>query len=200
MRPLPAPPDSKVAFFVNGRCQGVAFRELYAFRPLRAPSDTHKAQAKKRAREGAREHKKNHFDDGSLDYFPLISLFNGARVRLNPGPDFAFHPPSDIDAVLAGDGADNSTSTSARTWRQLYERYSEFMKQQWSLDRHEEEQARVEATQRAATLKAEAEKKSERERKRTQANAKRRARREATHAATAHAGGPNTVSNTPQPE
>ena len=212
-RPLPTLPNSKVAFFVNGRCQGVAFRELYDYRPLRAPSDARKAQAKKRTREGAREHKENHFDDGSLGYFPLISLFNGARVRLNPGPDFAFPPPSDIDAVLAGDGADNSTSTSARTWRPLCERYSEFMEEQWALDRHEEEQARVEATQRAATLQAEAEKKSERERKRAQANAKKRARREevasasapggagATHATTAHsAAGSHTVSNTPQPE
>ncbi|KAH9063720.1 hypothetical protein EDB83DRAFT_2506475 [Lactarius deliciosus] len=79
MRPLPTLPDSKIAFFVNGRCQGVAFHEL-----------------------GAREHKENHFDDGSLGYFPLVSLFNGARVRLNPGPDFAFPPPSDIDCSSCG--------------------------------------------------------------------------------------------------
>ncbi|KAH9001630.1 hypothetical protein EDB92DRAFT_1932089 [Lactarius akahatsu] len=188
MRPLPTLPDSKIAFFVNGRCQGVAFRELYDYRPLRSPADARKAQAKKRTREGAREHKENHFDDGSLGYFPLVSLFNGARVRLNPGPDFAFPPPSDIDAVLAGDAAG-----AARTWRPLCERYSEFMEEQWALDRIEEEQARVEAAQRAATVQAEAEKKSERERKRAQANAKKRAR--------PHAGaGSHAASNTPQPE
>src|SRR6266851_2993513 len=107
MRTLPTLPDSKIAFFVNGRSQGVAFRDVYDFRPLRVSADARKAaaaQAKRRStREGAREHKENHFDDGSLGYFPFVSLFNGARVRLNPGPDFAFPPPPDIDAVLAGD-------------------------------------------------------------------------------------------------
>jgi COMPASS component BRE2 len=214
MRPLPTLPDSKIAFFVNGRCQGVAFRELYDYRPLRAPVDARKGQAKKRAREGAREHKENHFDDGSLGYFPLVSLFNGARVRLNPGPDFAFSPPSDIDAVLAGDaadiGADEGIPTTARTWRPLCERYGEFMEEQWTLDLLEEEQARVEAAQRTTTVQAEAEKKSERERKRTLANAKKRARREevasasgsgAPHSTMTHAGaGSRAVSNTLQPE
>jgi len=217
MRPLPTLPDSKIAFFVNGRCQGAAFRELYDYRPLRAPADARKSQAKKRAREGAREHKENYFDDGSLGYFPFISLFNGARVCLNPGPDFAFPPPHDIDAVLAGhatDGDNGTRSTTTRTWRPLCERYSEFMEEQWALDLVEEEQARVEAVQRAATMQAEAEKKSERERKRAQANnAKKRARREevASASAPADAGiihttvsqaatASHTVSNTPQPD
>src|SRR6266702_116598 len=211
MRPLPTLPDSKIAFFVNGRCQGIAFRELYDYRPLRTPADARKAQAKKRTREGAREHKENYFDDGSLGYFPLVSLFNGASVRINPGPDFAFPPPSDIDAVLAGDVADGADA--ARTWRPLCERYGEFMEEQWAHDRLEEEQARVEAAQRAVVVQAEAEKKSERERKRAQANAKKRVRREevasastpggagAAHATTAHAGaGSHAASNTPQPE
>ncbi|KAI9511316.1 hypothetical protein F5148DRAFT_1297978 [Russula earlei] len=146
MRPLPTLPDSKIAFFVNGECQGVAFRELYDFRPPRAPADARKAaQAKRRAtREGAREHKENHFDDGSLGYFPFISLFNGARVRLNPGPDFAFPPPPDVEAMLAGDDDDDlppsrddaapptvgappapaPAPAPARTWRPLCERYA----------------------------------------------------------------------------
>ncbi|KAH9967957.1 hypothetical protein BC827DRAFT_1258148 [Russula dissimulans] len=155
MRTLPTLPDSKVAFFVNGECQGAAFRELYDFRPLRAPADARKAaQAKRRAmREGTREHKENHFDDGSLGYFPLISLFNGARVCLNPGPEFAFPPPPDIEAILAGDDPPPSlpphgddtpapTPTPTRAWRPLCERYAEFMEEQWALDKLEEEQAR----------------------------------------------------------
>ena len=198
MRPLPTLPDSKIAFFVNGQCQGVAFRELYDFRPLRAPADARKAQAKRRTtREGAREHKENHFDDGSLGYFPLVSLFNGARVHLNPGPDFAFPPPPDIDAILVTSDNDNdndnnddddkkppaATATSTRrTWRPLCERYAEFMEEQRALDRLEEEQARVEAVQRAVNVQAEAEKKLERERKRAQANAKKRTKREETDA------------------
>jgi COMPASS component BRE2 len=217
LRSLPTLPDSKIAFFINGQCQGTAFRELYDFRPLRAPADARKAQAKRRTREGAREHKENHFDDGSLGYFPLISLFNGARVRLNPGPDFAFPPPPDIEAtLLAEDEAQASPqpvddATVPRTWRPLCERYAEFMEEQWELDQVEEEQARVEAVQRAATAQADADKKLEREHKRAQANAKKRAKREettaggtagagaATSATTAHAD-VHTASCTPQPE
>ncbi len=219
-RQLPTLPGSKIAFFVNGQCQGVAFRELYDFRPLRAPADARKAQAKRRTREGAREHKENHFDDGSLGYFPLISLFNGARVRLNPGPDFAHPPPPDIGAILAGDDPP-LPGASTRTWRPLCERYAEFMEEQWELDKVEEEHARVEAAQRAVNVQTEAEKKIERERKRAQANAKKRAKREEATASTyggattagsaaastghtdtavAH-GGANTAStSTPQPE
>jgi COMPASS component BRE2 len=202
MRTLPTLPESKIAFFVNGQCQGVAFRELYDYRPLRAPADARKAQAKRRTREGAREHKENHFDDGSLGYFPLISLFNGARVRLNPGPDFAFPPPPDIDAVLVGDNdhpplPDANTSNnnaSNRTWRPLCERYAEFMEEQRELDRMEEEHARVEAAQRAVNVKSESEAKIERERKRAQANAKKRAKREEAAAASASTPGPATAS------
>jgi COMPASS component BRE2 len=228
MRPLPTLPESKVAFFVNGQCQGVAFRDLYDFRPLRTPADARKSHAKRRTtREGTREHKENHFDDGSLGYFPLISLFNGARVRLNPGPDFAFSPPPDIDAILASDNNNNDpplhdfeapAASSTRTWRPLCERYAEFMEEQWALDKLEEEHARVEAAHRAVNVQAEAEKKTERERKRAHANAKKRAKRDDTAAAstpgaatattsTGHLtpamayGGANTAStSTPQPE
>ena len=217
-RPLPTLPDSKVAFFINGQSQGVAFRELYDFRPLRTPADARKAQAKRRTREGTREHKENHSDDGSLGYFPLISLFNGARVRLNPGPDFAFPPPADIDAILAGNDSPRSVAdASTRTWRPLCERYAEFMEEQRALDKLEEEHARVEAAQRAVNVHADAEKKIERDRKRAQANAKKRARREEGAASTPGAttagtstghlsatvahGGTNTAStSTPQPE
>ena len=204
MRTLPTLPDSKIAFFVNGQCQGVAFRELYDYRPLRAPADARKAQAKRRhTREGAREHKENHFDDGSLGYFPFISLFNGARVRLNPGPDFAFPPPPDIDAALAGAGDDpplpdasTSSDASNRTWRPLCERYAEFMEEQWELDEVEEEHARVEAAQRAVNVKAGTEEKTERDRKRAQASAKRRAKREEAAAASGAAAGAAAMSST----
>jgi COMPASS component BRE2 len=199
-RTLPTLPDSKIAFFINGQCQGVAFRELYDYRPLRAPADARKAQAKRRAtREGAREHKENHFDDGSLGYFPLISLFNGARVRLNPGPDFAFPPPPDIDAVLVGDDPPlpDASNASNRTWRPLCERYAEFMEEQWELDEIEEVHARVEAAHRAVNVKTEAEEKIERERKRAQARAKKRAKREEAAAAASTTAGPATATAAP---
>ena len=101
MRPVPTlGPESYIAFFVNGECQGIAFQDLYDYLPLRTPPS--KAEQKKRAtKEGIREHKENPFDDGTLGYYPFISLFNGAQVQINPGPDFSFPPPPDIDAVVA---------------------------------------------------------------------------------------------------
>ena len=30
----------------------------------------------------------------------MISLFNNGRVRINPGPDFKYPPPPDVDALL----------------------------------------------------------------------------------------------------
>jgi COMPASS component BRE2 len=89
MRSLPTLPESKVAFFVNGQCQGVAFRELYDFRPLHAPTDERKSQAKRRTtREGTREHKENHFDDGSLGYFPS----SPSSTARQPWPRLYFPP------------------------------------------------------------------------------------------------------------
>ncbi|KAI0050059.1 hypothetical protein FA95DRAFT_1514832 [Auriscalpium vulgare] len=184
-RALPTLPDSNIAFFVNGESQGVAFRDLYDFLPLRAAANARKvAREKSRAREGTRQHKENPFDDGCIGYFPFISLFNGARVRLNPGPDFAFPPPPDVDALLSG-RAKNEDDT--RTWRPLSERYTEFMEEQWALDATEEVDARVEAAQRDELQRAEDAKKEKRERKRTQADSRKRAKREAELAAAAAA-------------
>ena len=70
---LPTLPDSKVVFFVNGQSQGIAFCELYNLHPLHMPANVRKVQAKCCTTcEGAHEHKKNHFDHGSLSYFPFI--------------------------------------------------------------------------------------------------------------------------------
>ncbi|KDR81792.1 hypothetical protein GALMADRAFT_135193 [Galerina marginata CBS 339.88] len=101
LRPLPILPNSRIAFFVNGEPQGTAFQDLYDYLPLRQ-TDTQKANSRKRTREGVKEHRENPFDDGTLGYYPFISLFNDASVCLNPGPDFDFPPPDDIDAVLDG--------------------------------------------------------------------------------------------------
>jgi COMPASS component BRE2 len=61
-----------------------------------------------------KEHRENPFDDGTLGYYPFISLFNEAAVCLNPGPDFDFPPPLDIDVVLDGKPTTSSSDASAR--------------------------------------------------------------------------------------
>lgn len=145
LRPLPTlGNDSYIAFFVNGECQGVAFQDLYDYLPLRKPP---KANEKRKSnKEGLREHKENPFDDGTLGYYPFISLFNEARVRINPGPDFDFPPPPNIDTVIST--SDTQTldikplpSDTPRTWRPICERYHEFIAEQKELDALEESQA-----------------------------------------------------------
>ncbi|KAF8894699.1 hypothetical protein BD779DRAFT_1502465 [Infundibulicybe gibba] len=154
LRPLPTLPGSCIAFFVNGECQGAAFQDIYDYLQLRQSDTSRKAKEKKRTREGVKEHRENPFDDGSLGYYPFISLFNDARVKLNPGPDFDYPPPPDIDALLAGDTAD--LENRERTWRPACDRYAEYTQEQWALDKIEEEEARLEAVRFASIDKAEA--------------------------------------------
>lgn len=206
LRPLPTlGPESKVAFFVNGECQGVAFQDLYDYLQLRQPEDKRrKAKEKKRAREGVKEHRQNPFDDGWLGYYPFISLFNDGAVRINPGPNFECPPPPDIDALLEGrdplappekkpkldpggsEPAPNGMNVDAdvdvkpmRTWRPACERYVEFMQEQWDLDALEEEEARVELKKWNETTKREEEKAEQRKQKRRETDAKRRVKKAA---------------------
>ncbi|KAJ7109227.1 hypothetical protein C8R44DRAFT_884299 [Mycena epipterygia] len=171
LRTLPTLPGSHIAFFVNGECQGIAFQDLYDYLQLR-PSDTsRKGKDRKRAREGVKEHIENPFDDGTLGYYPFISLFNEACVRLNPGPTFDFPPPSDIEVLLFG-----TAEAKEQNWRPTCERYAEFMAEQWALDATEEEEASSEAVRTAALDKAQAEKKAQRNKKRQQTEARKRAK------------------------
>lgn len=180
LRPLPTLAGSRIAFFVNGECQGTAFQDIYDHLQLRQSDTSRKAKEKKRTREGVKEHRENPFNDGSLGYYPFISLFNDACVHLNPGPDFDYPPPPDIDAVL--DGNVDNVEGMERTWRPACERYPEFMAEQWQLDAQEEEEARAEASKVAAAEKADAEKKAQRAKKRQQTEARKRAKKAAEQA------------------
>ncbi|KAG6885132.1 hypothetical protein C0993_005598 [Termitomyces sp. T159_Od127] len=183
LRPLPVLPGSRIAFFVNGACQGAAFTDLYDYLPLRQ-TDTQRKKEKRRTREGVKEHRENPFDDGWLGYYPFVSLFNDAVVRINPGPHFEFPPPNDIDALLDG----TVGTASERTWRPACERYAEFMAEQWALDAVEEEEAKADALRAAAHEKAEAAKKAEREKKKHAAEARKRAKLAAAATAEAQQG------------
>lgn len=135
LQPLPTLKNSKISFFVNGESQGTAFEEIYDYLQLRTVPSKRKNQ-NKRKREGIRTHTDNPFDDGWLGYYPFISLFNGAEVSLNPGPDFEHPPPDDIDCLL-----EDKKLKGDHKWRPLSERYAEFMEEQWALDAQEEEEA-----------------------------------------------------------
>ncbi|GJN90534.1 hypothetical protein Rhopal_003545-T1 [Rhodotorula paludigena] len=137
LRPLPKLEGSKVAFFVDGECQGVAFSDLYDFLPLRKPRAPRGARSKK----DARSMMENWHDDGALGYFPMVSVFGGGIATLNAGPDFAFPPPDDIEGVLSDSAAAPSASANGRTWRPLCERYDEFVAEQARLDDLDEQEA-----------------------------------------------------------
>lgn len=138
-QPLPILRGSHVAFFVNGNSQGVAFQDLYDYLQLRTKPSARNQRSRRRQREGYVEHTENPFDDGTLGYYPFISLFNGARVRINAGPDFEFPPPPDIEGVLANEP--DSADTKTQTWRPLCERYAELMQEQRDLDARDEADA-----------------------------------------------------------
>ncbi|WFD30317.1 (methyl)glyoxal oxidase [Malassezia sp. CBS 17886] len=86
---LPTLPGSCIGFVVNGEPQGIAFSDLYDFRPLRTePGTTTKG---KRERGGADvtpysnasaivRSRLNTFDDGDLGYYPMASMYGGARM------------------------------------------------------------------------------------------------------------------------
>lgn len=143
-RQLATLPGSCIAFFVNGECQGIAFHDLYSYLPLRrlptAPSKrSHHTNPE--LREGLRERKPNPYDDGTLGYYPFISLFGDGRIRANVGPNFDFDPGDDIDRILGLTPevkVEGEPSTGGRKWRPLCERYREFMEEQWELDALEE--------------------------------------------------------------
>ncbi|KAF8120070.1 hypothetical protein EV363DRAFT_1376110 [Boletus edulis] len=146
--------------------------ETPVLRPLPELKGSHiaffdKENSKKRAKEGApREHKENPFDDGTLGYYPFISLFNYARSGEDVKP------------------------SSQHTWRPMCERYPEFMQGQWDLDAREEEEAKVEAALWAEKEKAELAKKTQKELRRQQNAAKKRAREAELRGASVHAASP----------
>ena len=65
---------SFLSVYKNGKHMGNAFENLYSFWPPN--SQTQRDQPAK--------------DDGSLGYYPAVSVYSGGAVRLNMGPDFAF--------------------------------------------------------------------------------------------------------------
>ncbi|KAF9218251.1 hypothetical protein BS17DRAFT_192974 [Gyrodon lividus] len=201
LRSLPELKGSHIAFFVNGECQNIAFSDLYDYLPLRTTPASRKKDSKKRAREGApREHKENPFDDGTLGYYPFISLFNYARVKINPGPDFEFPPPPDIESLLLSRSGEDVETCTKRTWRPICEHYSEFMQEQWDLDVREEEEAKIEAALNAEREKAEAANKAQKDRRKQQHGAKKRAKEAELRQATTHTASPLREASTAQDE
>lgn len=87
-------PNSHIKLYKNGILMGTPFTELLSFLP---PASKMTQQPPGR----------ECLDDGSLGYYPAVSVFRGGAVELNFGPDFWFPPPGmsaaeDVDMVDAG--------------------------------------------------------------------------------------------------
>ncbi|PVG00216.1 hypothetical protein CPB86DRAFT_670312, partial [Serendipita vermifera] len=127
LRPLPILNDSIIAYFINGECQGVAFRDVYDYLQLR---ETPKRKAAREKQSLNLKERYNPFDDGTLGYYPMVSLYHDAVVKINAGPDFKYPPPANIDNVLEGGSGD----APERNWKPLHDRYEQFVTEMFALD------------------------------------------------------------------
>jgi hypothetical protein len=86
---IPILPGSKIIAYKNGVCQGIAFENLYSFLPTidKYTNDDDLTE-----------------DDGSLGYYPAVSMYRGGTCTLNFGPHFRYPPPPDPESELAING------------------------------------------------------------------------------------------------
>ncbi|KAI5784563.1 hypothetical protein EDC01DRAFT_662459 [Geopyxis carbonaria] len=82
-------PGSFIKIYRNGEFVGTPFEDLYSFLP---------PASKPLPVVGGRE-----LDDGTLGYYPAVSVFKGGAVRLNFGPNWIY-PPADIGMEVKGIG------------------------------------------------------------------------------------------------
>ncbi|CAB4422287.1 unnamed protein product [Rhizophagus irregularis] len=139
---IPILPGSKIIVYKNGICQGIAFENLYSFLPTidKYTNDDDLTE-----------------DDGSLGYYPAVSMYRGGTCTLNFGPHFRYPPPPDPEldlainkpimsslsktsvskSLLSKQSSSSSSSSSSlnphkkstgiRKWRPMSERYMEYI-------------------------------------------------------------------------
>ncbi|KAI3625540.1 hypothetical protein CBS9595_000901 [Malassezia furfur] len=153
LRPLPKLAESYVGFVVNGEPQGIAFKDLYDFRPLVAVEPTRKRERRKADAEitahtsvsAVLRSRLNPYDDGSLGYYPMVSLYGGARARLIPS-NFRYPPPAALEEALweanAAHGRPVTRKTPAPPWRPFSARWGAALHEAVQHDRDADMDAR----------------------------------------------------------
>jgi COMPASS component BRE2 len=96
---LPVIPNSKITIFKNGVQQEHTIENLYSFLPTNI--DDEECNLSYNTRQQQNPNYRN-TDDGSLGYYPMLSVFQGGIVGLNAGPEFKY-PPKDTDAKPLND-------------------------------------------------------------------------------------------------
>ncbi len=113
-------PGSYIRIYKNGVLMGTPFTNLLGFLP---PASS----ANPKVQEGSRER----LDDGTLGYYPAVSVFRGGSAEVNFGPNFWFPPthlePLGGDVVMADPGGPQTTKTELPLVkvRGVEERYGE---------------------------------------------------------------------------
>ncbi|TLD27113.1 hypothetical protein PspLS_04655 [Pyricularia sp. CBS 133598] len=122
-------PKSYIKIYKNGVLMGTPFEDLLSFLP---PASTPNAKLQDGAKEG--------FDDGTVGYYPAVSVFRGGAAEVNFGPDFWYPPPGygaaiaapatngDVEMTDAGATAVVNTNTepsAPQTAKPMFERYNE---------------------------------------------------------------------------
>ncbi|ODV78744.1 uncharacterized protein CANTADRAFT_7087 [Suhomyces tanzawaensis NRRL Y-17324] len=87
---IPKIPKSKITIFKNGVKQPKSIEEIYSFLPTDVENDSLHMSYNTKQQQNPNY---RNTDDGSLGYYPMMSVFQGGIVGLNSGPDFKY-PPS----------------------------------------------------------------------------------------------------------
>ena len=116
-KPIPPPtiPGSKIIVYKNGVCQGVMWQDLFSVLPIE---------------QNAKEKDQLRFDDGTLGYYPVISVYRNGTATANFGPDFKYPPSKDPEAE-----AENKRITAEQNvWRPMSERWEEKLIEECLID------------------------------------------------------------------
>lgn len=111
---LPIIPNSKITVFKNGIEIGTMFENLYSFLPVKFDDEKLDEIIHNTTQQQNSNYKNT--DDGSLGYYPMLSVFLNGVVGLNPGPDFKFAP------------------TNEENVKPLSDRYNESIVEEWLWD------------------------------------------------------------------
>lgn len=112
---------SSISFYLNGQpiSDSPAFENIFDYLPLPPTSSDLLAASRK-----GESHKEILHDDGTLGYYPMVSVFGRGKVRVNFGPDW-LAPPPPHDSIMA-------------KARPMCDRWAEFREEERQVDEKEE--------------------------------------------------------------
>ncbi|KAF9995823.1 hypothetical protein BGZ65_008555 [Modicella reniformis] len=127
------PPDgNEKTFFKHRRLRRPFYfkGQLYFESVDYSPTKRYIEMAEYEATPNAKEKEQLRFDDGTLGYYPVISVYRNGTATANFGPDFKYPPNKDPEAE-----AENKPATAEqRVWRPMCERWEEKLIEECLID------------------------------------------------------------------